>query len=371
MNIKGKVLGDYVIELPVFTSLDYDKALKMDKELFGQWGCSAISKIINGEMVVARSLDLSYSFKPAYIIRTAVKGFNKTVGVSYSPFSGPDFEKSKLEGISEDDALRLAFFTTDILNDKGLYIEGNMRPNQPQCTGIKDCKGTNTKAKLTFSIGALIRFLAERASSVTEAVELANTVNVCGLKHGDLKWGGAYYMADKSGHYGVLEVGDNKLIWNDMARCQTNFYLNNEMKDRAIVGLGLGRYNTLLANVDKVKDEKGMEDLIDLVRYTRSYDPDTCTFDARGELPGVDPVAFKDFGGYLSTKAAFADENKELIMNALRESGHADLAKSIDQRKKEGTAWLSAYQSVVNCNKGILRVKFFEDNNLIFNLKAE
>ncbi len=371
MNIKGKVLKDWVIELPTFTSIDYDKGLKLDKELFGHWGCSAVAKVIDGEMIVARSYDLNYSFKSGYIIRTAVPGFNKTVGVSYSPFSGTDYEISKKEGITEDDALRSIFFTTDILNDKGLYIEGNMRPSQPECSKLKDCRGTNPSSKISVSPGALIRYLAERASNVDEALEIARSINVYGLVHGNLKWGFGLFLADKTGHHGVLELCDNKLIWNDMAICQTNFYINEEYKDRCVIGLGLGRYNTLMANYDKVNSQKGMEELIDLVRYTRSLDPDTSTFDPRGELPDINPELFKDFGGFLSTKEAFKEENKELFMDALRKAGKIDLAKTLEEKKKEGVAWHSAYQSVVNCNKGTLRVKFFEDPNLTFDLKVE
>ena len=131
MNIKGKVLTDYIIELPVFEEIDYEKGLEIDKELCGQWGCSAIAKELdNGDTVVARSMDLFYSHKPGYIVRTAVDGFYKTVGISYSSFNGPTFEEVKERGITQEEALPIIFFTTDILNEKGLYIEGNMRSQQ-------------------------------------------------------------------------------------------------------------------------------------------------------------------------------------------------------------------------------------------------
>ena len=69
-----------------------------------------------------------------------------------------------------------------------------MRSQQPECTGMKDCDGTNPDADQSYSIGALIRFLGERAGSVDEAIELANTVNVYGLNNGEIIWGGFLFM---------------------------------------------------------------------------------------------------------------------------------------------------------------------------------
>ncbi len=337
-----------------------------------QWGCSAIAKVLdNGDTVVGRSMDLFYSHRPGYIVRTAVDGFYKTVGISYSSFNGPTFEEVKERGITQEEALPIIFFTTDILNEKGLYIEGNMRPQQPECTGIKDSDGTNPDAEQSYSIGALIRFLGERAGSVDEAVELANTVNVSGINNGAVVWGGALFMADSTGHYGVLELCDNKLIWNEMANCQTNFYLNEEYKDKAIIGGGAGRYDTLQEGIGAVKTQQDMQDLIAKVKYTQLWEPDTCQFDPRGEMPDMDPEGLKEYGGYITTEYALAEENREPIMNHLREVGAIEKAKPLSQLKDEENEWQSSYQSIVNCNEETLRVIFFEDPKLTFDLTVE
>ncbi len=44
MNIKGKVLGDYVIELPVFEDIDYEKGLEIYKELCGNGAVQQLQK---------------------------------------------------------------------------------------------------------------------------------------------------------------------------------------------------------------------------------------------------------------------------------------------------------------------------------------
>ena len=68
---------------------------------------------------------------------------------------------------------------------------------------------------------------------------------------------------------------------------------------------------------------------------------------------------------------AFAEENKETIMNHLREAGAIEKEKSVSQLRDEEKEWLSAYQSIANCNEETLRVIFFEDPELTFDLTIE
>ena len=148
--IKGKVLADYIIELPVVTEIDYEAGLKKNVEKFGKFGCSAVGKVVdNGDMVVGRSYDLFYGNNPAYIIRTNVEGFNKTVGLAYNSFDGRTFNEVKESGLTQEEILTLLFFTAEIMNEKGFYIEANMRPKQPEETGIAISTGTNPSAEVT------------------------------------------------------------------------------------------------------------------------------------------------------------------------------------------------------------------------------
>ena len=68
---------------------------------------------------------------------------------------------------------------------------------------------------------------------------------------------------------------------------------------------------------------------------------------------------------------AFAEENKETIMNHLREAGAIEKVKPVSQLRDEEKEWLSAYQSIANCNEETLRVIFFEDPELTFDLTIE
>ncbi len=366
-TIKGKVVGKQVIELPTFTEVDYKKGLALDESLFDHYGCSAVvKKLANGDTIVGRSMDLYYSHRPAYIVRTAVPGYLKTVGLAYNPFVGKTFDVVEKEGLTAEDTLPVLFFTTDIMNEKGLYIEGNMRPGQPKEAGFADSSGTNPGAEWRMSLVGLIRFLGERAGSVEEAVALANTVDVYGIKNDKLNWTGALYMADASGHHGVLELVDNKLSWCDGEPAQTNFFLTPEYHKKAVYGSGVGRYARLMEGIDAVKTEDDMMNLINKVSYSQLIMKDEWTFDPRSDYTtDVEDPALAQFGGKLTLKDAIDEKNREVLYEMIRELGRAERVKSIDQLKDEGTQWLSVFQLVANCNRKNMHVMFFEDPETI------
>ena len=365
-NLMGEVLGDYVIELPVITEIDYEAGLAKNKEMFGKFGCSGIGKVLDdGDMVVGRSFDLYYSNNPAYIIRTNVEGFYKTVGLAYNTFDGHTFDDVKENGVTQDELLTLLFFTADVMNEKGFYIEANMREKQPEETGIVVSTGTNPDAEVSLSFPALVRYLGERCATVDEAVELANSLNVYGMSNGKVNWGGGYFMADESGHFGVLELVDNKLIWTDGQNCQTNFYINDEYRDKAIIGSGIGRYELLESEIESVQTADDMTALMKKVRYSQILDPYNCLFDPRSEVSGVGEQ-YEAFGGMLTLDMCADDQYKDTILEAMEASGSQEREKSLQTLKDEGTQWLSVWQTTANCNKKSLKVVFFEDDALTF-----
>ncbi len=365
-NIMGTVIGDHVIELPVITEIDYEAGYAKSKKLFGQFGCSGIAKTLdNGETIVGRSFDLYYSNNPEYVIRTDVEGYYKTVGLAYNTFDGHTFDDVKENGVTPDELTTLLFFTEDLMNEKGLYIEADMRDGQPEYTGIVTSTGTNPDAEISMSFPALVRYLGERCANVAEAVELAQTVNVYGMINEDHNWGGGYLMADAEGNYGVLELVDNKLIWTEGQNCQTNFYINEEYKDRATIGSGVGRYNLLRSKIDEVESVEDMTELIKLVRYTNIRDPYNCPFDPSTELCGFGEK-FAALGGELTIAMCESGEYKDLIYEQLENMGKVENVKSLQQLRDEGAQWISVWQTIANCNQRTLKVIFYEDDALTF-----
>ena len=364
-----KTVGDHVIELPTITEYDWEKVLKIDEESFNGYGCSAVGKVMeNGEMVIGRSMDFFYSDKPVYIFRTAIPGFYKTIAISYNSFSGPDFAEVSKEGISQEELLPILAFSCDVLNEKGLYIEGDMRNEEPEYTGIKLSSGTNPGAKERMSIAALIRYLGERAANVEEALALAKTVDVHGLKNEGTSWSGGLYVADSSGRHGVLELVDNKLVWMEGQAAHANFFLADACRDKAVNGCGYGRYDVLQSGIDAVKTEKDMADLIYKVRFSQLMDPDTCAFDPRSDFTEVDITPFEKAGIY-TTRHALLEENREKVLSIMREQGKAELAKTPEERNASSKGWVSAYQVVVNCNQKTFHILFFENPENVHDFK--
>lgn len=362
----GKVLADYVVELPVITKIDYACGLKKNKEMFGQFGCTAICKILDCEdVIVGRSFDLLYSNNPAYVIRTNVEGYYKTLGLSYNIYDGHTFEDVVKNGVTYDELLTLLFFTVDAMNEKGLYIEANMRDEQPEVTGIGISTGTNPDAEVSLSFPALVRYLSERCATVDEAVKLANSVNIYDMRNGHVNWGAGYFMADASGHFGILELVDNKLIWNDGQNCQANFYINDEYKDKAVIGSGTGRYELLKSEIDSVKNVDDMATLMKKVRYSQIDDPYNSLFDPRSEISGVGD-GVKAFGGMLTREMCADEQYADAILETMETSGSKEREKPLQQLRDEGTQWLSVWQTTANCNKKSIKVIFYEDDNLTF-----
>lgn len=372
-NVMGTVIGESVIELPVIEEIDFESALKYFEENYGKYGanfgCTAIGKHLSeedgGDMIIGRSYDLSYSYAPGYIIRTAVPGYYRTIGIANNGFDGASFDDVSKNGLSEKELWAVYCMTGDVLNEKGLYLEANMRPGQPESTGIKESSGTNPGADVRLCFATLVRYLGERTATVDEAVALAQTLDVYGLKNDTYDWGGAIFIADASGHYGVLELVDNKLIWNDMQQAQANFYLNPEYKDKAVYGNGLGRYDTVMAGIDDVHDEADMLDLIRQVRYQYSSDPESCPFDTVSEAVGE-----KVYGKVYTLKDIEDPEVRETIIKHQIELGNAGKKASFDELVAGGL-WISAYQTVTNCNDLTVTVQFFEDSRLIYHVSFE
>ncbi len=359
-NLRGRVLGDFVIDFPTLTKIDERAGLAADERQFGKLGCTtAVKRLPSGDTLVAHSMDSFYSMRPGYIFRTAVPGHLKTVGLAYNPYSGPDFATVARNGLSEKELWPLLFATTDILNERGLYVEFNMRPGESEYFGIKKSRGTKPGAAERMSILALVRYLGERAGSVEEAVSLAQTVNVHGLSDGCIDWTGALTIADATGRFGVLELVDNRLVWNEGEAVQANYVVSPAYKDRVLYGTGHGRADVMKQGIGAVASEAQMESLLRKVRFSQITSPYTCPFDVRDEFTGDDSPGLQTFG--LTMSEALSEENREYMGKLANQYAQAVGSQSLAQLKREGVQWQSVFQVVANCNQKTLQVMFFEN----------
>lgn len=357
---------DYVFDAGTITSLDYDYADAYFNKEYNNWGggCSAIAKTLdNGDTIVGRNMDLNISNKAAYIFRTDVKDCYKTINLAYTFRDiSPDFEDAKANGLSEEFSKVLPFMADDVLNEKGLYIEVNMRNGEFWPTGETkySCKGTNPSAERSVYMFELPRYIGEHCATVDEAIDYVHTLNVYS-KEG--YWNYCFIMADATGHYGLLEFAADAVIWNDYQPCQTNFYINELANYVEELKCGVGRYENLMAGIGNVKNEDDMFNLMDSVTYYQVYDPYNCNFDPRSENVGVLPFATND--------VLMLDEYKEDIYAAINEIGKEVRSMSRQEQQNKNEYWESSFTEVINCNKKTLKVRFFEDNNKIITLSFD
>lgn len=357
---------DYVFDAGTFKALDYDYANNYFMKEYNNWGggCSAIAKTLeNGDTIVGRNMDLNISNKAAYIFRTDVKGSYETINLAYTFRDiSPDFEDAKANGLSEEFSKVLPFMADDVLNEKGLYIEINMRNGEFWPTGESkfSCSGTNPKSDTTVYMFQIPRYVGEHCATVDEAIDYIESLNVYSK---DGYWNYCFLIADASGHYGVLEFASNLVIWNDYQKAQTNFYIDSLANYAEELKCGKGRYDLLMNDIDKVKSEDDMFNLMDSVTYYQVYDPYNCKYDPRSENVGILPFATYDL--------LMLEENKSIVLDAIDLYGREVLSLSRKQQQDRNEFWESSFTEVINCNKKTLFVRFFEDNNKTITLSFD
>lgn len=358
VSLQVKELEPYIFDTETITSIDYKFAEKYFAKLNDNWGggCSCVAKVLpDGHMVLGRNMDLNISNKCAYIVHTNCKDKYKTVGTCYTfrDYS-PDYNDVKVKGLSSDFVKILPLICDDILNEKGLFVEVNMRNAECWPAGQDKfaCSGTNPNSKERVYMFGVSRYLAENCATVEEAVEYAKKLNVYSK---DRYWNYCFMLADATGNYGLLEFCANEVIWLPKQFGQTNFYLNeiaNAIQDQKN---GEGRLNTLKEGIDKVNTKKDMYDLIKKVSYFQFYDPLNCNFDPRSENIGTFAGATYNF--------LMNPKYKNEILYLMDKYGEPIRSMSKEELKNKNEYWQSSFTEVIDCNEKSIFIRFFENEN--------
>ena len=362
-TVKLKEVYDHVFDAGTYTELDYDYAEQHFKEHYDNYGggCTAVAKVNKaGDTIIGRNMDLNISNKAAYIFRTDVKGCYKTVNLMYTfrDYS-PDYEVAKETGLTGEFAKMMPFFADDVLNEKGLYVEVNMRYGEFWPNGEPKfcCSGTNPDSDTDVYMFTLSRYIGEHCASVDEAIEYVKTLNVYSQNG---YWNYCFILADATGHYGLLEFAMNEVIWHDMQQAQANFYIDPLLQEIEQYRAGVGRYDAVMAGIDAVESEEDMFNLMDSVSYFQFYDYKNCKFDWRSENVGALAFATND--------VVMDDYFKEYLESSMEAMSLEVKSKDRQQLRDANEYWESAFTEVINCNKRTLFVRFFEDDNMTYTL---
>lgn len=357
-----KVEFDYVIDLGTYTSLDYDLARRhfVNSGVQGG-GCTAVAKYVNGKMLVGRNMDLNTSNNPAFVYRTNVRGFYKTISLTYSYSSGPTYQEYLDSGIdTESDFYKLIpFMATDVLNNKGLYVETNMRYDEYNDDGSSrfGCTGTNPGKERVYAL-CVPRYVGERCGTVAEAKALIDNLDIY-TDGNKVNWNLCFMIADAQGNYGVMEIAQNKAVWNDKAPAQTNFYITEEFAEISEYGSGYGRYDVITDGLESVTNADEMFDLINKVSYSQMYRPNP-QFDVRSE--------FVDHTNQWTSAFLLDEANSATVNGYIQYVQQKYAEKNRQQLQDINVYWESTFTIVVNCNKKTMKVRFFEDDNRVVTL---
>lgn len=365
-NVQLNEVFDYVYDPGVYTSLNFELGKNVIAKIFGGEGgkCTAVAKTLpNGDTVVGRNMDFYITHKPAYIVRTkGIDGQYDTVGVTYAQHCFPENESVKVNGLAKWQREAIPFTSTDVLNEKGLYCETNMRFDELDKNGnpVFASTGTNPKSKEYISVLMLPRYLANHCATVDEAVALAKKLNIYSIKAPGMNWSLCMLMADATGNYGLLEVAKNKVFFIKKQPVQTNFYVTKSLNKQQHYKSGLGRYATVMEGLKDVKTDEDMFKLIKKVTYFQSNFPDICQYDPRTELVSD--------SSQMTTDYVLNPKNQEEVQAKLRE-GAAKVSKMTrEEIMDNGQYWESTFTNLVNCNKKTMTVRFFEDDSKVITL---
>ena len=399
-----------------YDRVDYDSGDKFWAENNDNWGggCTAVTKeLSDGHRVVGRNMDLNIAAKPAYIVRTnASEGRYKTVGLAYTFRDyAPLYDEVKEKGISDEFKSILPFLCDDVMNDRGLHIEVNMRHAECDFAGNDQfsLKGTNPDGERRVHMFELPRYIAEHCQTVAEAKEYVKTLDIYSK---DGYWNYCFIISDSTDtgetHAALLEfsaigylgdvyntyVPDNEKVlavnWIDEedisaidwvgvgqtnkekyckihAVAQANFYLNWWAYQREDMKSGEGRFMTLQSLIDEVDSTSQMYDLMRRVSYSWFYtDYDNCKkyhFDPRSENLGEFQGGTYDF--------IFNEDYEDVIAELFDASSAEIRSMTREQKEEKGGIWESTFTEVVDVTEQTIEVRFFENEALRFKITMD
>lgn len=286
---------------------DYsDDIFSNSRKMYDGWkiGCTSLANInSNGDLIIARNNDNEISEYPIFISKTSY-GKYKTFNVYYCSEIDYTYDELIKDGTYED-ILPYAYKATDVLNEKGLYIETNMR--YAGLDGIAN-DGTNP-GKTRASTMSIPNLVGQNCATVEEAIEYLNDsydfYTVQSKQYPWLNgWDVGFMIGDANGNHGVIEIANNKIVYTPDASVNANYYLNEEFAKEDICFCGKGRAGII---ADKIENVETIDEAISLIEEASWYhevlnceysykDEDGVhfvdkdgnpTFDYRDELPGT------------------------------------------------------------------------------------
>ncbi len=273
-----KDLGNYVIELPDYTDPEAMKrALATGNEVGDHGplpggGCTVMAKRNSqGEVIMGRNMDLDISQNPAYLYKTTF-GKYQNFCIAYMP----NYYKTYAE-VQEADDLDQAFkdflltVACDCMNEKGLYVEMNLREKNEVFNnyGLHSSQGEKTRddgtpwSELRVPTTCIPLLVTQNCATVQEALDfLSNsydwyTSRPKGVTLGANDSNLGFMIGDATGEYGLIEIAQDEISYIPYQFGQANFFITPKWNaiDNYAVGHGrLDMVSKLIRDVDTLED---------------------------------------------------------------------------------------------------------------------
>lgn len=271
-------LGDYVIDVDEHTNFDFQRALKYSNDRYDAWsklpggGCSALgTQAKNGDVLIGRNLDLTISQFPCYVTHVKpVNGFKyKTINFTYDElFTNGDQYKDLLQKgkILEEYYNALPLLASDSFNEKGLYIEYNMRAFEEYMI----CSGTNPHCENRICTISLPYVVAANCSTVKEAINyICNDINVYTMLDDSVAsgWNLCFMIGDATGEYGLIEIARNEIMYLPYQHGQGNYYVTPKWNVLSQDQSGYGRLEYGIERIDQIQTEDDMAKIMEKIMW--------------------------------------------------------------------------------------------------------
>jgi len=264
-------LGNYMLLADELKECDIDETFATVRAFSGEppKACTACAKIAdNGNVLVGRNMDIDARQFPTILAPTSF-GKYRTMNISYM-FNGPWKYKDILAAgeLNEYYVRAVPFAATDVFNEKGLYIETNMRtpsddfPFVPTNPGKKPASWTLIPA-LACSCCATVDEALEYIKDSYDYYVFNNEAS------GMMGWNYAFLMADATGKYGVLESFNGELYFTPYQYGQANYYLNPTASAKELYGGGYGRLEFINKRLFRPQTKEDMLDLMASIFFSK------------------------------------------------------------------------------------------------------
>lgn len=365
-------LGNYLVLLNDVDVSVFEKANSSIAKYIDRFpgGCTAtVKKNSKGQVVIGRNMDIEISQMPAFAV-TVVGGKYKASGFHYFGTVN-EYRYDQLKELDEDEEFlnMVPFLLTDVMNEKGLFIEANMRDMDDEYNFY--CDGSVPKPKGRASMLSAMVLAALNCATVPEVVEYLNnsyswytlgfdspeTVLGASTDQGTLLWNLACIVGDAKGNYGLIEFAKNKVYYIPYANGQGNYYIHPELNAYQLCGCGYGRFAAALKGLEKCETE-----------YDMMENMKECMWKREILDPGV--LGYDDFVDNINDRRRVSEEEMkkqvDKIMLPLQAKIKAYYAGDEKPLRDDGSIWTTGFNMGINCAKKHVVLRLWEREDVVF-----